>query len=307
MSYLAATQYPWLQPILAQLTLLATQQRMAHALLISGMAGLGKRPLANALSAFLLCKQPINQQACGQCKSCLLLAAGNHPDILLLNPESNTIGVDDIRRLIEFTQGAAQQQGNRVIILPQAQRMSEAAANALLKTLEEPPQGCFLLLLSEQPQRLKATLLSRCQQWRVAPLNETALLSWLAEQCEKPIPAFLYRYTGGAPLQALALLEGSEAQHIATLLHMLQAFMQEEVALAVLVKELENRDDNRAILGFFIHDALQSAQSISAERLQRIYQRYYRWCRDEQQILGQNKSLALSALLLEIQRITATR
>lgn len=307
MSDLTASKMPWLAPVMAQLTTLATQQRLAHALLLNGMNGLGKAQLARAVTAFLLCRTPEQNRACGQCKSCLLLAAGNHPDWLQLTTENSSIGVDEIRRIIDFTQGSAQQHGNRVITLPKAERMTESAANALLKTLEEPPQGCYLLLQSSQPQRLKATLLSRCQRWDLAPLSEDALYQWLATQYQGAIPAFVYRYTGGAPLTALALLNDAQAPQIESVLLQLNDFIQGKAELTALVKVLEGRADTSVILGYFFNELLRNQSVLAAERLQRLQQSYYRWCRDEQQILGQNKLLALSALLLEVKNLLAQR
>lgn len=307
MSDLTASKMPWLAPVMAQLTSLATQQRLAHALLLSGMNGLGKAQLAKALTAFLLCRTPERANACGQCKSCLLLAAGNHPDWLQLTTENSSIGVDEIRRIIDFTQGSAQQHGNRVITLPRAERMTESAANALLKTLEEPPQGCYLLLQSSQPQRLKATLLSRCQRWELAPLSEAALYQWLATHYQGAIPDFVYRYTGGAPLTALALLNEAQAEQIEGVLLQLNDFIQGKSELTVLVKVLEGRSDSSIILGYFFNALLRKQPGLSAERQQRVQHCYYRWCRDEQQILGQNKGLALSALLLEIKSLLTQR
>lgn len=307
MSHLSANQMPWLAPIMAQLTALAAQQRLAHALLLSGVNGLGKALLARDLTAFLLCKAPVHTQACGQCKSCLLLAAGNHPDWLQLTTENSSIGVDEIRRIIDFTQGAAQQHGNRVITLPSAERMTESAANALLKTLEEPPQGCYMLLQTCQPQRLKATILSRCQRWDLAPVTEQTYYQWLAMHFQGVIPAFLYRYTGAAPLTALALLTNAGATQIESLLTQLSDFFQGKAELTILVKNIENSADSAGILGYFFNDMLRNTLSLSAERQQRIQYCYYRWCRDVQQILGQNKTLALTALLLETKALLVQR
>lgn len=307
MSSFTASELPWLAPTMTQLSSLATQQRLAHALLLSGMKGVGKSHLAKALTAFLLCRTPEPDRACGQCKSCLLLAAGNHPDWLQLSIENSSIGVDEVRRIIDFTQGSAQQQGNRVITLPKAERMTESAANALLKTLEEPPQGCYLLLQSSQPQRLKATLLSRCQRWHIPPLAENSFNLWLASQVKVSIPAFMYRYTGGAPLSALALLTDADANQIASLLEQLHDYVSGKADLTLLIKALESRIDISNILGYFLNEVLRDRFTLSAERQQRIQQSYYRWCRDEQQILGQNRALALSALLLEVKALLAER
>ena len=304
---MATGDLPWLMPLQAKLTALAEQQQLAHALLLTGMPGVGKSQLASALTAFLLCKMPAHGRACGQCKSCLLLAANNHPDWLVLAVDNSSIGVDEIRRIIEFTQGTAQQQGNRVISLPRAERMTESAANALLKTLEEPPQGCYLVLQSSQPQRLKATLLSRCQRWDIAPLTKSDLQQWLATQVSEPIPEFIYRYSGGAPLAALNLLTSAESSQIEQVLRQLTEVLQTAADLTTVVKVLESRTDSSHILGYFICELLLSRHNLTAEKQQRVQQRYYRWCRDEQQILGQNKTLALTALLQEIKTLVLAR
>ena len=135
MALLNSQAYPWLTDSLQQLSQLYRQQRLAHALLFNGPEGIGKLELGQMLAALLLCKTPAVAAACGQCKSCLLLAAGNHADLLLLQPENASLGVDEIRRLTDFTQGKAQQSGNKVVLLRHAERLTEAAANALLKTL----------------------------------------------------------------------------------------------------------------------------------------------------------------------------
>lgn len=304
-SGLSFSQLPWLQATMVQFSQLANEQRLAHALLISGIAGIGKTALSQQLAAFLLCKQPAYAQACGQCKSCLLLAAGNHPDLLLINGDSS-IGVDEIRRLIEFTHGSAQQHGNRVVIVAQAEKMTEAAANALLKTLEEPPQGCYLLLLTSQPQRLKATLVSRCQRWPLTALTEAALQQWLAQHYQGPLPDFLFTYTGGAPLKALTFINSNDVNDVQQALLLLDQWLNGKTELTTVVKALEGRADNQRIMAYMLKHWLLQHSSIAAERQQRVQTVFYQWCRDEQQILGQNKSLALSNMLLELKRVMAS-
>lgn len=305
LSALSFSQLPWLQPTMAQFSQLASEQRLAHALLISGITGMGKTVLSEQLAALLLCKQPVQAKACGQCKSCLLLAAGNHPDLLLINGDSS-IGVDEIRRLIDFTHGAAQQHGNRVVIVAQAEKMTEAAANALLKTLEEPPQSCYLLLLTNQPQRLKATLVSRCQRWPLAALTETALRHWLAQHYQGALPDFLFTYTGGAPLKALAFVNSNDVTEVQQVLQLLTHWLNGKVELTAIVKALEGRADNQHIMAYMIKHWLLQHLSTHPERQQRVHTVFYQWCRDEQQILGQNKSLALSNMLLELKRVMAS-
>ncbi len=108
---------------------------MHHALLLTGPVGIGKLALSKRLAAYLLCKNPLQHQPCGLCKSCQLMASGHHPDLWQLPTEgSSSIGVDPIRALGQFMQGASQQGGVKLAIIPQAELMTEAAANALLKT-----------------------------------------------------------------------------------------------------------------------------------------------------------------------------
>ena len=103
-----------------------------------------------------------NLVACGNCKSCLLNQAGTHPDKRVVKVDGQTIGVDEIRDITDFINHSAAQNGNKVVVLEQCHKMTTAAANALLKTLEEPSLRRYLLLTCEQIAQLPATILSRC-------------------------------------------------------------------------------------------------------------------------------------------------
>lgn len=298
MALLNSQAYPWLTDSLQQLSQLYRQQRLAHALLFNGPEGIGKLELGQMLAALLLCKTPA-AAACGQCKSCLLLAAGNHADLLLLQPENASLGVDEIRRLTDFTQGKAQQSGNKVVLLRHAERLTEAAANALLKTLEEPPQGCFLILCTAQAQRLKPTILSRCQRWDLAPLTASQLSDYLLTQQQGPIPDFIASFSGGAPLKALSLLQSSELETLQKLIAQLRQSIRTNEPLAPLIKQLDGRNDLALLLSYVLREQIMTLPMLAPAKMQALQQSLFRFCRDEQQILGQNKVLALSALLTE--------
>jgi DNA polymerase-3 subunit delta' len=169
---------PWLAPSAARL--LARRSTMPHALLISGAACASLEHLAEVLAAGLLCDEPdAGGYACGGCTACLLLAAGNHPDLLWLRPDeadestgrkaSLQIRIEGVRRLIATLTLRPHHGSMRVSVIDPAEAMNPAAANALLKVLEEPPPGNVLLLISERPMRLLPTLRSRCIERRVAP------------------------------------------------------------------------------------------------------------------------------------------
>lgn len=303
---------PWLQPYQAQFRALMAKSSLAHALLFTGPEGVGKTTLANWLIASLLCTNTTSTNGtnasdalpCEHCKSCLLRKAGNHADLLIVDATNTSIGVDAVRQISLFMQSTAQQQKNKLVLLRNAERLTEAAANALLKTLEEPPQNGYLLLLSPYPARLTATLLSRLQNWPLAAQFDSHALHWLEQHSNRAVPDFLLSYCSGGPLKALSMLESGKADNIQSLLQTLEKFFTEQVALPEAVKQLLATDQVAAILGFYIRKTyLPQLLQHNAERLPLAHQYYMRWCRDEQNILGQNKSLALSALLTELRRL----
>lgn len=198
---------PWHAAVWSSLT---AQTRHAHAYLFTGLPGVGKRRFASAFAAFLLCDQPQHGVACGSCRACQLREAGSHPDMLVLEPEEEgkAIRVDAVRQLVGFVAQTAQQGGNKVIVLHPAEAMNQNAANALLKSLEEPTRDTYLLLVSDQPSRLLATIRSRCRVQSLATPSSAAALDWLAAALpELPVEQHqaLLIMAGGAPLRALAL------------------------------------------------------------------------------------------------------
>src|SRR3990167_4849307 len=150
----------YLQPVWNNLQKYKAQQRLPHALLFVG-EGIGKKELSLALAQQLLCQ---TQNTCGTCHACHLFVSGTHPDFFLITPqEHGQIKIEQIRQLSEALQQTAQQGGYRVVVVEQAHAMNVAAANALLKTLEEPGNNTIIMLLTERVAFLAATLRSRCQ------------------------------------------------------------------------------------------------------------------------------------------------
>jgi DNA polymerase-3 subunit delta' len=295
---------PWLESSYQQLAGLALQAELPHAILLTGSSGVGKVQLAKALVALLLCQEPQQQRPCGQCKSCRLRLADHHADYWHLAEAEGRIGVDVIRQLTAFFQGSAQQGGVRIALLPQAERMSEAAANALLKTLEEPPQRCFLLLTSDQPAMLLPTIMSRCQRWPIGVNDAEQAAAWLQQQSQQPVPDFLHDMAVSAPLQALQWLQSEHVQEARQLLQQLELLVQNEQDLHTVVKTLEKSPVLAVILSWFIRQRLPELVSLPQQAQWQLLQHFQRWCRDEHLVLGQNKNLALTALLLELKRLS---
>lgn len=198
--------FPWHAPLIRQIEAAWVKERLPHALLLHGQAGLGKRRLAEWVARGLLCENTRNQlTACGHCNGCRLVAAGSHPDLTLVTPEEGKqqLSVDQVRAVSEWLSMTSHQQGWKIAIIDPAQLMTIAAANSLLKTLEEPPARSLLILVASSLQGLPATLRSRCQRLGI-PRPPTAMaLRWLSETTSQAVPPQVLEFTGGAPLRAL--------------------------------------------------------------------------------------------------------
>ena len=197
--------YPWLQPHWRQLCAYAEQQRIPQALIFSGHAGLGKEALAIAFAHSLLCFKPCQNSACGFCHACDLLEAGNHPDLLFLQPEElgKQIGIDPVRRLISRLALKPQYERQRLVIIQPADAMNTAAANAFLKCLEEPTERTSFILLTTHANRLPATIRSRCQHLHFLPPESALAINWLKQQGVKQAPELMLAMAQGSPVLAL--------------------------------------------------------------------------------------------------------
>lgn len=182
--------------------------RLAHALLLTGPSGLGKGLFARQLANLLVCERGAESAApCGQCRACHLVQAGSHPDIKMVEPDEpgKQLKVEQIRALGSESVLTAQESGFRVFVIDPADAMNTAAANALLKTLEEPVPSTLLILVSSHPHRLPATIISRCQRVQFQPPSPDEGVAWLgARGVDAAHAARLLALFGGAPFSALA-------------------------------------------------------------------------------------------------------
>ena len=219
---------PWLEPALARGLAMP-----AHALLLHGAGALGQLDLGLALARVLLCESPQVGRACGRCTACHLFDQRSHPDFLLLIPDalrerlgwappdeseaktkakpSRDVKVDAVRAAIDWAHQTSSRGHAKVLLLHPAEAMNDVAANALLKTLEEPPGALRLLLTASDPETLLPTLRSRCQRVPIALPSPEQALAWLEAE-GVPQPAALLSAAGGLPHAALALhQEGIDA------------------------------------------------------------------------------------------------
>jgi len=181
--------------------------RIAHAYLFWGPDGIGKELAARAAARVLLCRDAgalERGEGCGRCDGCAKCDAGEHPDLHLLSPGEKAISVDAVRGLQEALGLRAYESGRKIAIIRDAFRMSREAANALLKTVEEPPAGVFLFLLAHHRSQLLPTLVSRCQPLRFDPLPEGSVMALLeARGFAGETARRLAALSGGSPGAAL--------------------------------------------------------------------------------------------------------
>jgi len=234
--------YPWLESVATEFAERLRGNRVAHALLLSGPAGLGKTELARGFMASLLCREQ-TYPACGRCRSCQLIASGAHPEGHVVTFEQHPrkddlrteLVIDQVRRLTAALQLTTTVSSRKVALLYPAEHLNVNAANALLKTLEEPPGDSTLILVSHNPSRLPPTVRSRCQRLSARLPDGPVAISWLAQSVDiaDEVAAVALEAAAGSPLRALAMLENGRIEdyrEVAALLDSLRRGQVEPLA-----------------------------------------------------------------------------
>lgn len=243
--------HPWHQDLWRELS--QDRSKLPHALLLHGPRGVGKRNFALELARWLLCESPSEDGACGVCKACGWFEQGAHPDFKLVEPAAEAgkeeeggkkagrqIAISEIRALGDFLGLASHQGGWRVVLLHPAEAMNQAAGNALLKTLEEPPANVLLILIAHQPRRLLPTVLSRCRKQEMALPSRAQAEAWLvANGADQAVDVL--NEVGGAPLLAMESAEPARMERRRRFLETLAA--PDAGALSSLAQEFQQRLD----------------------------------------------------------------
>lgn len=193
--------------------------RLGHAYLFTGAPGTGRATLALRLAQALNCEAGPGRSPCGECRPCRLIGRGQHPDLHVIEPENRSIKIEAVRGLQHDLTMAPYEARTRVAILQDMQAASDQAADALLKTIEEPLPTTRLLLTAESAETLPATIASRCQVLLLRPVPAETLARALAARYDVSTEkaALLARLSGGRPGWAIrraedpALLEGRTA------------------------------------------------------------------------------------------------
>jgi DNA polymerase-3 subunit delta' len=234
-------KYPWLDSYWSFFARRLEADRLAHAILIVGPAGCGKTALAGAMVARLLCRES-QPTACGSCRSCSLLRGQAHPDYFDLQPEegSKVVKVDQVRGLISRLDLTTSISERKVAFIRPAEAMNAASANALLKSLEEPAGNTVLILVSDNPGSLPATIRSRCQSISVTQPDRQKVIQWLQARSGKPADAVrdALDAAGGSPLRAAEYVSGDSIEAFKQVRNGLATLLDRPGAVSVLSQQL---------------------------------------------------------------------
>lgn len=241
--------FPWQLPQRIRLLKQIDENRLPHALLLTGVPDIGKKAFAFALASQLLCKHPDAGQACNSCAACRLLRAGSHPDLRIVRPEeSKLIVVGQIRDLIDWARQTSQQGGAKVAILYPAEKMNVQSANALLKCLEEPGARSFFLLVTDQPGRLLPTIRSRCQKIEFPVPQKEDAARWLQANTEPGVDiSLLLALALGAPLKVVDKYDVEFLARRAEIASNIEMITHGERSPVVAATKLLNRNDPREV------------------------------------------------------------
>lgn len=258
-------------------------ERLAHAYIVEGSWGSGKRMLAEAAANFLLCREATGGESCGRCRDCLQFASGNHPDVIYVQPSKKTgYGVDDIREMVlRELEIRPYQSRYKIYIIEAAESMTVPAQNVLLKTIEEPPAYALFFLLTENKDRLLETVLSRCIRLQLQPLSPAEMREFLKRH-GRAEREDLIAFVEGSPGRLLQLTD-SEAfrdmkRDIENLLDRFIKTPEHDIIelTSVLEKYAENLEEALTTLQIALTERLRGicrrpAGAASAQSLNRYY------------------------------------
>ncbi len=189
------------------------QQRLHHAYLFTGTRGVGKTTLARILAKCLNCETGVTPQPCGKCSACVEIDAGRFVDLLEVDAATNT-KVDEMRQLLDTAQYSPTRGRYKVYVIDEVHMLSTSAFNAMLKTLEEPPEHLKFVLATTDPQKIPVTVLSRCLQFNLKQMPPAAIAAHLEKvlaqegiEFERDALALIARAASGSMRDALSILD----------------------------------------------------------------------------------------------------
>lgn len=263
----------WLQPQWQQLITAHQNQRLAHAYLFYSRQDLGVVSCLQHLANYLLCSSSGSDKPCGQCQHCYLCQQGYHPDCYVIEGDSNAmIKIDTVRLIQEQTYQTRQLGAYQIFIIPQADRLNQAASNALLKILEEPPDNTLFLLQTQHLHSLLPTVISRCQLIQCLAPDSATLKDWASRHCaykDDQDWELLSRLADFSPLVLKELLEGEQLTQRQA---WFKAFYQFTLGQATLAQTVESLTEKQLKLQLqylysWVQDVIKLQQGASDDQL----------------------------------------
>lgn len=283
---LTGRTYPWQESLVEKILHIYRSGKLAHAYLLSGAEYQGKLEFALSFATFLLCESPQGNKPCLQCGSCLLVKAASHSDLRLVMPEelmpeelkqkesnkkeSKQIRIEQIRDLADWSSQTAQRGGYKIAILCPAETMNRNTANALLKSLEEPPERTLLLLVSHQPNRLLPTVKSRCQRFEFKTPDKELGLKWLMEELDdKEAVEPLLEMARGLPLKVTRVFDPVYLSRRDQLIRGLMILVKKPDEVFQVAVDLEGFEITEVLLLWqdFLYDCVRYASGKEVEHI----------------------------------------
>jgi len=301
--------YPWHTQRFLNLSKRIKGGTLHHAILFMGAPDVGIDVYVEQLAKTLLCEDVDSQYACGKCKGCGLVAAQSHPDLHIILREKTQIGIDLIRQAIAELSNTAQLSGNKVLLIPDAHLMSESASNSLLKTLEEPTNNTFIILTTSEPQRLLATILSRCEKQLLSAPTFEQSINWLSSQSVELPTALALKAFNGSPIAYKDSLQHEQALNYESFKRLVDSIKTNQVSIQKASTDWQANADQmitwlaQYFYACFAEDVNPNRENTS-ERTPNDEKQHalsaYQLCLEAKQKLrhaGLNKGLMLSVLL----------
>lgn len=259
--------------VVAQLGAMVRSGNIPAALLLTGMEGVGKCFTAFQLAQVVNCRHAVSGDACGVCPDCQQISRRVHPDVLLVQAEKNQIKIDQVRELHHYLGFAPLSGRFKVVVINDAHLLNAAAANALLKTLEEPPAQTIFILVTHRQQLLLPTILSRCITLTFKPLNHDELKKIIVDGEHEPDGRLIDRAValgGGSVCRTKIFLDESRLAWRDDFLARICALTAEKYedifSLAdEIARDPENIEVAHYVLETFVRDALILAHSVEVD------------------------------------------
>ncbi|WP_018693601.1 hypothetical protein [Algicola sagamiensis] len=298
MNTFSSTFYPWLKTPFDALNQQQQSGKFPHAVLVCGPAYSGKQAFLKYLAQALLCQHSAALHSCEQCHSCLTFEAGAHPDFLAIQDQDRTIGVDEIRMISEKILTTSHFGGARIVVIPDIGRMTIAASNALLKSLEEPPGNtCFLLSMSDKANVLP-TILSRCLRFELR-LKTSETTAWFMQEGIFIEDALQRQFFSRMPRLAQQWSQSKQLSLFQSFNESFDGWLEGNINTEQIADFLLAQDDLNLYLNWLLFLAYHR-QDVSQKEL--IHQQVYDFLSDYGRVLGQNMQLSVNNFLIKLKQ-----